>query len=302
MMHLQSTTEFILKTSDSLALVGYDWPSTAKDGNDKGLIILLHGVAEHSKRYTDFAQVFNTEGFSVIAMDIRGHGLSEGRNVFIPNIETIFNDIDLLIDAGKQRYPNCPKILYGHSMGGNLALSYTLNRHQDVTTSCPYQGVIVTGPWIRLAGHYQPIRPIFSAIRAVCRLKPSLKVPLKFNSKRISRSSDIVDAYDSDLQIRHNATLSLVSTVGRMASILDRQSCSFTVPVLIEHGEADRITCHKASQAFATRGKNINHKLWPNCYHELHNEPNRSEFFHFTIDWIHQKILSKNVSTKDLDQ
>jgi alpha-beta hydrolase superfamily lysophospholipase len=284
--------EFEIISDDGLRLFGYDWPSYLQPESPNAVIILLHGVAEHSGRYEHVAEYYNTNDIAVVSMDLRGHGYSEGKHVFMPTGEAIFRDIDLLIVEARCRYPSCPAILYGHSMGGNLALSYTLNRYPNASDECPYQAVIVTGPWIRLAKYRQPPRPINSLIRRISRLRPSLKVPLFFNPQTITRDQDIVYAYNEDPHIRRTATLSLARTMGGMATMLDRTACTFHIPVLIQHGNADSLTSHKASLKFAHRGKNIQFKSWPDCYHELHNEPEREEIFNFTLNWINEKMLS----------
>ena len=283
--------EFELLSSDGLRLSGFDWPSSESPHSPGGLLILLHGLAEHTGRYEEFAQFYNENNIAVISMDLRGHGLSEGAHVFIPNAETIFLDIDLLIAEARDRYPTCPAVLYGHSMGGNLALSYTLARYPHASNKCPYQAVIVTSPWIRLARYRQPVRPVFSLLRTVCGFHPALKVPLRFNSRILSRDREIVSAYDEDPHVRRSVTLSLCRTMGDMAVKLDRTSCAFDIPVLVQHGEADSLTSHRASAAFARRGSNIDYHGWPECYHELHNEPVKEKIFHFTLGWISAKLF-----------
>jgi alpha-beta hydrolase superfamily lysophospholipase len=284
--------EFDLISHDGLRLSGFDWPSYQDPHSPRAVIILLHGLAEYSGRYDHVAHYYNKNNIAVVSMDLRGHGLSEGRHVFIPTVESMFRDIDLLIDETRHRYPFCPAILYGHSMGGNLALSYTLNRYPNALDNCPYQAIIVTGPWIRLARSLQPPRPLNSLIRTFCRLSPSLKVPLRVDARTITRDENIAYAYNEDPYIRRSATLSLAHTMGNMATMLDRTACTFHIPVLIQHGNADSLTSHNASAKFATRGKNIQFKSWPDCYHELHNEPEREEIFDFTLNWICGTILS----------
>lgn len=283
--------EFELVSSDGLRLSGFDWPSYEYPDSPCALIILLHGLAEYSGRYEDFAEFYNEKNIAVISMDLRGHGLSEGAHVHIPTAEAIFQDIDLLIEEGRCRYPSCPAILYGHSMGGNLALSYTLNRYPKASDKCPYQGVIVTSPWIRLARYRQPVRPVFSLLRTMCGIRPTLKVPLRFNSRILSRDKNVVLAYNEDPYIRRSTTLSLAQTMGNMAVKLDRTPSTFHIPVLVQHGEADSLTSHRASASFARRGSNIDYQSWPDCYHELHNEPVKNEIFDFTLGWIHAKVL-----------
>lgn len=282
--------EFDIISYDGLRLSAYNWTSYHNPNSPRAVIILLHGLAEYCGRYDHVAEFYNDNDIAVISMDLRGHGLSEGQPGFIPTIEAMFRDIDSLIEKALCRYPSCPAILFGHSMGGNLALSYTLNRYPNAKYNCPYQGVIVTSPWIRLAR--QPPRAINSLIQIIGRIHPSFKVPLHFNSRIISRDEDIVFAYNEDPYIRRSATLSLVRTMSSTATMLDRSTSIFHIPVLIQHGNADSLTSHNASLRFANRGKNIDFKSWPNCYHELHHEPERNEMFNYTLDWIVVKILN----------
>jgi acylglycerol lipase len=281
---------FPIISHDDLLLAGYHWPSKNLR-SPSALLILIHGLAEHSGRYEYLVEYYNKNNFAIISMDLRGHGQSAGRHVFIPTAEAIYQDMDLLLKQAKRMYPSCPAILYGHSMGGSLVLSYTLNRFPNKTDKCPYQAVVATGPWIRLARPYQPPRPIFSIIRTVCRIRPSLNFRLRFDPRKITRDENIIVAYSKDSNVRRSATLSLARTIGGIAAKLDRIKCIYHIPVLIQHGHADSITSHNASARFSVRGKNIEFKSWPNCYHELHSEPEREEIFDFTLKWIRKKIF-----------
>jgi acylglycerol lipase len=282
--------DFVLITFDGLRLFGYDWPSYDNAVSPRAVIILLHGLAEHIGRYDEFAHFYNENSIAVIAMDFRGHGSSEGIHTYITKSESLFKDIDCLVNEAQHRYPSSPFILYGHSMGGSLALSYTLNRYSQASKHCPYQALVITSPWIRLVQHLQPSRLFYSIIHTIARWYPSFKVPLRFDTRIISRDEHIVNAYNNDSCIRRTATLSLARTMGDMARTLDCTNCSFHIPVLIEHGDADALTSHRASQEFARRGSNIDYRCWPDCYHELHNEPERQQICAFTLQWIKNKL------------
>ncbi|CAF1540899.1 unnamed protein product, partial [Adineta ricciae] len=260
---------FPLTSFDGLLLAGYH--RSAKYAKyPRALLVVIHGLAEHSGRYEHLFDFFHENNFAVIAMDLRGHGQSAGRHGFIPTAEAVFQDLDLLLKEARNIYPSCRMILYGHSMGGTIVLSYTLDRFLHKADQCPYGAMVVTGPWIRLAGRLQPPRPVFHLIRAVCRLRPSFHVRLRFDPHRITRDQDIIAAYGEDEHVRRSTTLGLARSIGGEAAKLDRQNCTFPVPVLIQHGEADSITNHNASLRFAKRGENIDFKSWPNCFHELH--------------------------------
>ena len=280
---------FPIRSFDGLLLAGYHWPSK-NPKSPYALLILIHGLAEHSGRYEHLIEFYNKNNFAIISMDLRGHGQSAGQHGFIPTAEAVFKDLDILLKEGRQKYPLGPAVLYGHSMGGSIVLSYTLNRFQNKKDQCPYQAVVASSPWIRLARPLQPPRPIFSLIRTICRIRPSLNVRLRFDPNRITRDADIIDSYGKDGTIRRSTTLSLARSIGGVASKLDRKKCRFHIPVLVEHGRADLITSHNASLRFCERGENIEFKSWPNCYHELHSEPEREEIFNYTLKWIRQKV------------
>lgn len=282
---------FTIRSRDGLVLAGYHWPAKINN-SPTNLLILIHGIAEHSGRYKYLIDFFNENNIAIVTMDLRGHGQSGGQHVFIPTVEAIYQDIDILLKEARKLYPFCPAILYGHSMGGCLVLSYTLERYPNKTDNCPYQAVVAASPWIRLARPFQPPRPVNALIRTVCRIRPSLNVPLRFDPHRITRDEVVIDAYDKDDSIRRSATLSLARNIGGIAAKLDRKKCIYHIPVLIQHGEADSITSHDASLRLCQRGENIYFKSWPQCYHELHSEPEREEIFNFTLNWIRENIFS----------
>lgn len=285
-------SEFEIISEDGLRLVGYDWPSYRNSRSPYAVVILVHGLAEHCGRYEYLINYFNENNIAVVTMDLRGHGYSEGETVFIPSEQCIFRDIDLLIEEARNRYQSCPAILYGHSMGGNFVLSYTLNRYSHVSYQCPYQAMIVSSPWIRLTGFLQPPRFINTVVQKLSSINPMMKFPLHFNPSRITRDPVIAQSYMNDPYIRRTATLSLAQIVGNMAQKLDRIKPIFHIPVLLQHGDADALTSHRASAKFAARGTNIEFKNWPHCFHELHNEPEKDEILKFSLNWIYKKVDS----------
>ncbi|UJR26767.1 hypothetical protein I4U23_008082 [Adineta vaga] len=286
---MDKMNSFSLTSFDGLFLAGFHRPSKYPK-YPRALLIVIHGLAEHSGRYEHLFEFFHDTNFAIVSMDLRGHGQSAGKHGYIPTAEAVFQDLDLLLKEARNLYPLCRMILYGHSMGGTIVLSYTLARFPNKADTCPYEAVVVTGPWIRLAGILQPPRPVFRIIRTVCRLHPSLNVRLRFDPHRITRDEDIINAYGQDEHIRRSTTLSLARSIGGEAAKLDRKKCIFHIPILIEHGMADSITSHNASLRFSQRGESIDFKSWPNCYHELHSEPEREEIFNFTFEWIREKL------------
>jgi len=134
-------------------LTGYSWERE----NPKAVVCIIHGIGEHAARYERVASLMREEGIAVLSMDLPGHGLSGGKKGHCSPRERILSFVDELIREAGRRYPGVPLFLYGHSMGGNIALDY---RRRGELHQVP-EAYIVTSPWILLknAGAVGPFGP-----------------------------------------------------------------------------------------------------------------------------------------------
>ena len=129
------------KNQEGISLFACHWPVD----KPKAVISMVHGLGEHIGRYDHVARWFNQNQVAVVGHDHQGFGKSGGRRGHVSRLDSVLDDIDLALAEARNRYPDVPQFLYGHSLGGNLILNYTLRRKPVLT------GVIATGPWIRLA-------------------------------------------------------------------------------------------------------------------------------------------------------
>jgi alpha-beta hydrolase superfamily lysophospholipase len=134
--------EYELHSTDGLALSGQEW---VPDGEIKGLVCIVHGLGEHSNRYAHLSRHFLSKGFVLSTFDLRGHGKSNGPRGHSPSLEAILDDLSLFLEDAKNRHPNRPIFLYGHSLGGNLVLNYTIRNSPSI------KAMIVTSPILRPA-------------------------------------------------------------------------------------------------------------------------------------------------------
>lgn len=126
------------------------------DAKSKAVVVLLHGLGEHIARYSVVAEVLVKAGFAVMGFDLRGHGRSGGRRGHTPSYEALLDDIDILLSRVADRYPRRPVFLYGHSLGGALAINYVLRRSPRI------QGVIATAPWLRAVVEAPPLKAMLA--------------------------------------------------------------------------------------------------------------------------------------------
>ncbi len=108
------------KSNDGLNIFAQGWEPGM--GSKKAVVCLVHGVGEHTSRYENVARVFTGSGYILFGADLRGHGRSEGIRGHFPSADAVMQDISILLEKARTRYPELPLFLYGHSLGGILVL------------------------------------------------------------------------------------------------------------------------------------------------------------------------------------
>ena len=107
-------------------------------GDAHGILLVSHGLAEHSARYEAFAARLSADGFHVYAHDHRGHGFTTApdapRGQFAPRggIGRVIEDMRAVRDLAVARHSGLPAVHFGHSMGGLLALAYAEAHPTDI--------------------------------------------------------------------------------------------------------------------------------------------------------------------------
>ena len=109
------------------------WPDEQKNKKLKGIILLIHGLGEHSSRYEHVAEFFTHYGFAVLTCDRSGHGKSGGKLGHIAKYEEVFDDIVKLHSEASRKHSQLPVFLYGHSMGGGIVIDYLLNKKKEIS-------------------------------------------------------------------------------------------------------------------------------------------------------------------------
>lgn len=266
-----------------------EWPFTASDGiplwgsvwrppAPRAAVSLVHGIGEHSGRYSHVARTLNEAGYALVAFDLRGHGHSGGPRGHAPDYETLMADVDLLVQETGRRFPGRPHFLYGHSLGGNLALNYCLRRSPALA------GVVVTSPWLALAT--RPPRWKAALGWLLNRARPAATLSRGNNPAALSSDPAVVAAYLRDLLVHDRISARLYAVMATSGAEALAQAARFPLPLLIMHGAADTVTSPFASQAFCNTAPDCTFHLWPRLRHELHNERERDEVLAVIISWL----------------
>lgn len=263
------------KNAEGLSLYAVDWTVE----NPVAVIALVHGQGEHIGRYAHVAKWYNEHGVALMGFDQQGYGKSEGIRGHADSLEVLLNDIGQFLEKTRERYPGKPLFLYGHSLGGGLALHFALRRNPVI------DGLIVTSPLIRLA--FQPPALKILAGKILRRFMPTLTLPTGLAANFISHDTAVVKAYKTDPLVHDKLSAAAGIAILEMGEWLDHVSGTFSLPVLLMHGADDKITSAAATREFFNRATgNVTHHEWPGLWHETHNEPEKAQVFEYTLAWM----------------
>ena len=204
--------KFTLPLSSEITLSGIKW----EIDNPKANLILVHGAGEHVGRYDHWAKLFNNQLINVYGVDHYGHGNSPGARGHLTNYDLYFNEITALKKMVDDQADGIPLLLYGHSLGGNIVLTWILDQEKSVDY------VIVSAPWIKLK--LVPPTWKISLMKWLSGILPALSQSNELDPSWLSRDKLVVERYIKDPLVHNKITLSAANILFQRAEILDNYS------------------------------------------------------------------------------
>ncbi|MDD4112371.1 MAG: alpha/beta fold hydrolase [Herbinix sp.] len=278
----------------------------------KASVLILHGMAEHQKRYGSYAQYLVDQGFDVFLYDHRGHGIDKKLNElgfisYHKGYQLIVDDAITVSEYIVQNNRSNKFFLFGHSMGSLIARNI-------IQTYDKYNGVI-------LCGTAYPTKPLIQAGLFMTSLIKKFKGPkyaspylknLIFGNKKytkfadrtaydwLTRSHPIGGAYIHDPYCGFICTSAFYNDLLKITSIAaNKKLISMTkldLPMFIISGEKDPVGSYgkDIKRLLSTYKKlgftNVAFKLYPDCRHELLNELNNEEVYSDITHWLSKRI------------
>lgn len=248
-------------------------------GATRANVVLIHGMGEHSSRYLHVAEKLAQHGFGACLFDLRGHGSSDGRRGHIKNYQQLMDDIGTVWQevAGAGR----PLFLYGHSLGGQLALNFALDARQPSPT-----GVIAASPWLDLA--FIPRWWKRWLARVARHLWPGFTQVTEVIPTRLSRDQAFLEAMpDRDL-VHHLISARMYHELTNGARRARARASKFRAPLYLIHGDADAVTSAAATRAFFEKAVSPDKtlRIYPGGLHETHNDLDRETVLLDLLAWL----------------
>jgi alpha-beta hydrolase superfamily lysophospholipase len=243
------------------------------------VLMLVHGLGEHSGRYADFAGHLTQAGISVFSFDLRGHGRSQGLRGHVDAFPRFLEDLlamegEMATRAGS----HLPAALLGHSLGGLIAL----RRLQSFAG--PFKGAVLSAPWLRAA------KPdwIRSLGRALGWALPEFPFPSGTDPGRLTRDPEIIRSIREDPLIHRRITGRLYREAERVQAEVLECPGTLRLPLLFLVPGKDRVVQSSVTEAFAQQltGKGVQIEALPDRLHEPHNDLGREEVYALTSSWL----------------
>lgn len=268
-------------TKDGLSLFEQWWLPA---GEHKALLVIVHGLAEHSGRYEHVAKFFASHGYLVGTFDLRGHGKSEGKRSLIRSFDSYLNDLGIFLQRARQRIGEKPAFLLGHSMGGTIVSKYMLTRQLDM------KGIIITGGLIKLPQNIPLIlSPVVSLIASIFPEMPTFALA----AGDVSRVPEVVEKYDNDaLNYRGKLPAITGAELSKACTFIQKNSQKTTPPVLIMSGSEDTMVNPQGSHILydnlLTKDKTL--KVYEGLHHEILNEPEQPQVMEDILSWMEEHL------------
>jgi len=246
----------------------------------KGVVVIAHGLAEHSGRYGHVGERLVGAGYAAYAYDHWGHGKSGGTMGNIEGFPHLRADLDTLLSKARGEHPGLPVFLLGHSFGGLIALDYLVTRGESGLTGLVLTGAAVD-PSVGTAVE-RAMAPLLS------RIAPNLGVTA-LDATAVSRDQAVVRAYVDDPLNYHGKIKARTGAEGLKA--VERVHAGLrkvTLPVLILHGGDDRLTSPAGSKAVAEKIGSVDKTLtvYDGLYHEIFQEPEQKAVLDDVVTWL----------------
>jgi acylglycerol lipase len=254
------------------------------DGDVKAVLMIVHGLGEHSGRYMNVVNYFVPQGYAVYALDHIGHGKSEGGREEVER----FNDYTLPLKSYFERIqkeqPGKPIFLVGHSMGGLIGAVYLLDYQAGLA------GAVLSAPAVKIPDNISPVTLIMGRVLSIIAPKAGV---IALDANGISRDPAVVSAYVADPLVFHGKTPARLSAemLAGMKRV-ETETAKITLPLMLVQGEQDKLVDPGGARLLyekaASADKTI--KTYPGLYHEVFNEPERLQVLGDVQTWIEKHI------------
>ncbi|MFT5713177.1 MAG: lysophospholipase [Glaciecola sp.] len=281
------TSTYLLPTKKDENLLVRKWNAFE---SPKGVIIAIHGGMAHSGDWELPAQFYNQKGYELHALDLPGHGtyaeINPGKKnlLDIENFDIYVEHVHDLVSSLQSESPDLPIYIFGHSMGGLIALLYGVGLGKDQKY---IRGFGISAPWLKNKTK-SPV-PVF-IINLLARFLPTLAIPLKIDLSHLTHDEAVLKRHqiDIDCGLRGGMATPRFALISQRAQDhLEAKLLNWNdYPLAVAIAGMDRLADPQFTRAQMDCIKSpvIQYRYYENNLHENFNEVNRQDVFQYIFD------------------
>ncbi|XQY91076.1 alpha/beta hydrolase [Metabacillus sp. HB246100] len=238
----------------------------------KGVIVIVHGAAEHHGRYKWLVEMWRLEGYHVVMGDLPGQGTTTRRRGHILSFDEYIKEVNLWIQEAKKF--GVPLFLLGHSMGGLVVIRALQEEHQEI------KAAILSSPCLGIL--YKPNKVLEIASRGLNIFAPSFKVESNLNVTIATRNKAVQDIDENDSLYVTKVSVRWYRELIKAMEEAQKQAGDFPdVPILLMQGGEDKIVDKTLVKQWFNKIDSTEkyYKEWKGLYHEIFSEPERDQVF-----------------------
>jgi alpha-beta hydrolase superfamily lysophospholipase len=248
----------------------------------RGVLVIVPGFNSHSGYYRHVGSALSAGGVAVYALDLRGRGASDGERFFVDRFDDYVADVTAFVSLVRSYEPGRPIVMLGHSAGGVVASLYTMAHQSELAgLICESFAFRVPAPDFALA-----------VLKGLSHIAPHAHV-LRLKNEDFSRDPEVVAAMNADPLIAHETQpTKTVAEMVRADERLETGFPTFTLPLLILHGTADRATKASGSQTFFDRAASTDKtlKLYDGYFHDPLNDIGNEVVLGDITHWLDARL------------
>lgn len=262
------------------------WRRHMQEGTTRAVLLVVHGLAEHSGRYLHVLDHFARIGFDCWAFDYRGHGQSPGMRVHVRQFDEFLTDLEAARRLASEARADIPLFLVGHSQGGLIVLREALAHPQGL------EGIVVSSPFLGMHPDAAPPAALHMVANIVSTFAPTLMFSKVAEPSALSRDPKVPEAYIADPLVSTTVSARWFTSVLAAHADTHRRASTLSVPALIMQSGEDRLTDPAATRSWvaAAPSELVDYVEWEGLYHEMFNEPEKEMVFERVERWLGERL------------
>ena len=274
----QDASAMDCRTADGFDLHCRTWAPP----NPWGVIVIVHGLAEHGGRYRETAEFFVAQGWAVVAGDLR-----------VGRFSDYFHDVDAFLGVARDAWPERPTFLLGHSMGGLISISQALRNPEGLA------GAVISSPALDAHPEFRPPLLLRLLVGVLSRLAPRMLFPSDLDTDALSRDPEVVRAYLDDPLVSSKVSARFYAELMNAMKGVRQEAGSLAIPMLLMQSGEDRLVDPDAPARWAASAPpgRIDLVRWDGFYHEMFNEPEKDAVRERTLHWLDARLADASAGS-----